>query len=57
MRIKISVYCLEDYAVPDRVKITRYGGCKEHNTLEELYRFKGNLKLRKLAGREAKKKV
>ena len=50
MKMKISMYYLQDYAIPDRVKITRYGDCEEHNnTLEESDRFKRNSKLRKLA--------
>ncbi|OCK86544.1 uncharacterized protein K441DRAFT_672231 [Cenococcum geophilum 1.58] len=40
-----------NYAIPNRVKITRYSNCEEYNhTLEELDRFKCNSKLRKLAG-------
>jgi len=41
IKIKISMYYLQDCAIPDHVKITRYGDCKEHNyTLEESDRFK-----------------
>ena len=51
MKMKISMYYLQDCAIPDRVKITRYGDCEEHNhTLKESDRFKRNSKLRKLAG-------
>ena len=51
IKMKISMYYLQDYAIPDRVKITRYGDCEEYNhTLKELDRFKRNLKIRKLAG-------
>ena len=50
MRMKISIYHLQDYAIPDRVNITRYGDCEEHNhTLEESDRFKRSSELRKLA--------
>ena len=57
MKMKISIYYLQDYAIPDHVKITRYGNCKEHNhTLKESDRFKRNSKLRKLTGQEMKKR-
>jgi hypothetical protein len=36
MKMKISIYYFQDCTIPDHVKITRYGDCKEHNyTLEE----------------------
>jgi len=57
MKMKISMCYLQDCAIPDRVKIIRYGDCEEHNhTLEELDRFKRNSKLQKLAGQEVKKR-
>ena len=53
MKMKISMYYLQDYVIPNRVKITRHGDCEEHNhTLEESDRFKRNSKLRKLFGQE-----
>ena len=57
MRLKISIYYLDGFAVPDCVKIMQYGNCKEHNhMLEESDRFKHNTKLWSVAGEEMQKR-
>ena len=55
--MKISTYYLQDYAIPNRVKIIQYSDCKEYNyILEKSDRFKRNLKLWKFASQEMKKR-